>query len=216
MNITIRHEQQNDCRIAEEVTREAFWNLYCPGANEHYMVHTLRKHSDFMPELSFVIELDGRLVGSIFYTRAKVIREDGSSMDTVSFGPVSIHPDFHRRGLGRALISHSIQAAKDAGHRAIIIGGFRYHYEPYGFVGAKKYGIAMPDGKYYTGIMALPLFEGALDEAQGQVRFSAALYPDKSGFDAYDATFPEKEKCVLPCQGEFNKAAAEIDTRVLF
>lgn len=216
MNVTIRHEQPNDYRIAEEVTREAFWNLYSPGASEHYLVHTLRKHPDFMPELSFVIELDGRLVGSIFYTRSKLLREHGSGVDVVSFGPVSIHPDFHRKGLGRALITHSIRAAKDSCQRAIVIGGFRYHYEPYGFVGAKKYGIAMPDGKYYTGIMALPLFEGALDDAHGRVHFSAALYPDMSGLDAYDATFPEKEKRVLPCQEEFTKASTEIDTRVSF
>ena len=216
MNITIRHEQPDDYRIAEEVTREAFWNLYCPGASEHYLVHMLRKHPDYMPELSFVIELDGRLIGSIFYTRAKVIREDSVTIDVVSFGPVSIHPDFHRKGFGRALISHSIQAATDSGHRAIIIGGFRYHYEPYGFVGAKKYGIAMPDGKYYTGIMTLPLFEGALNDAQGQVHLSAALHPDLSDLDVYDATFPKKEKRILPCQEEFIRASAEIDTRVSF
>ncbi len=216
MKITIRHELPDDFRKAEEVTREAFWNLYCPGASEHYLVQTLRKHPDFMPELSFVIELDGQLAGSIFYTRAKVIREDGGEVAVVSFGPVSIDPRFHRKGLGRALISHSIQAAKEAGHRAIVIGGFRYHYEPYGFVGAKKYGIAMPDGKYYTGIMALPLFDGALCDAQGRVHFSAALYPDMSGFDAYDATFTQKEKLILPCQEDFHRASTEIDTRVSF
>ncbi len=216
MVITIRHEQPDDYRLAEEVTREAFWNLYFPGCDEHFLVHTLRKHRDYLPELSFVIELDGRLVGSIFHTRSQVIRQDGSAVEVVSFGPVSIHPDLHRKGLGRALITHAIQAARDAGQRAIIIGGFPYHYEPYGFIGAKKYGIAMPDGKYYTGIMALPLFDGALDDAQGQVHFSAALYPDMSGLDAYDATFPQKEKLVLPCQEDFVRASTEIDTRVSF
>ena len=216
MNITIRHEKPEDNRMVEKVTREAFWNLYCPGASEHYLVHSIRKHPDFMPELSFVMEVNGRVVGSIYYTRAKVIKENGAAVDVVSFGPVSIHPDLHRKGFGRTLISHSIQTAKDSGHRAIIIGGFRYHYEPYGFVGAKKYGIAMPDGKYYTGIMALPLFEGALNDAQGQVHFSAALYPDMAGLETYDATFPEKEKRVLACQEEFTRASTEIDTRVLF
>ena len=216
MNSTIRHEQPHDHRMVEEVTREAFWNLYCPGASEHYLVQSIRKHPDWMPELSYVIEVDGRIVGSIFYTRATVVRENRDPVNLVSFGPVSIHPELHRKGFGRALISRSIQAAKDAGHRGIIIGGFRYHYEPYGFVGAKKYGIAMPDSKYYAGIMALPLFEGALDDAAGQVHFSAALYPDMTGFDAYDATFPEKEKRVLPCQEEFTRASTEIDTRISF
>lgn len=216
MNITVRREQPKDYRIAEEVTREAFWNLYCPGGTEHYLLHTLRTHADFIPELSFVIELDGRVVGSLFHTRSKVIRENGSALDTVTFGPVSIHPDLHRKGLGRALISHAIRAARDSGRRAIIIGGYPYHYEPYGFVGAKKYGIAMPDGKYYTGIMALPLFPGALDDARGQVRFSDALYPDMSGFDAFEATFPKKEKRVLPCQEDFARASTEIDGRESF
>ena len=106
--------------------------------------------------------------------------------------------------------------AEEVTRRAIIIGGYPYHYEPYGFVGAKKYGIAMPDGQYYTGIMALPLFAGALDDMHGQVHFSDALYPDMSGFDAYDATFPKKEKRVLPCQDDFARASTEIDARVSF
>lgn len=77
-------------------------------------------------------------------------------------------------------LTHSIDEAKRQGYNAIIIGGFPYHYSTYGFEGAKKFGICLPDGNYYTGIMALQLFDGALDNVKGCVYFSEILEPDES------------------------------------
>ena len=211
MAITIRHEEEKDYRIVEEITREAFWNLYFPGAVEHLLVHNIRKHPDYIPELSYVIELDNQIIGSIFYTKAKVIDKEGVSHPIITFGPVSISPAYHRQGFGRMLIEHSLAEAKRRGFNAIILGGFTYHYHPYGFVGTKKYNISMPDGKFYTGVMALPLFEGALDGISGSVHFSEAMYPDESLLDDFDQTFPPKEKQVLPHQADFEKAVSEID-----
>lgn len=212
MTITIRHEEEKDHRIVEEITREAFWNLYFPGAVEHLVVHNIRKHPDFIPELSFVIALDNEIIGSIFYTKAKVIDKDGGVHPIITFGPVSISPEYQRQGFGRMLIEHSLAEAKRLGFNAIILGGFTYHYHPYGFVGTKKYNISMPDGKFYTGVMALPLFEGALDGISGSVHFSEAMYPYESILNDFDKTFPPKEKKVLPHQSDFEKAVSEIDT----
>ncbi len=211
MNITVRNEEPRDYHTVEQITRDAFWNLYRPGCDEHYVYHNLRKHGDYIPELTFVIELDGEIAGSIIYSRLKVVDGDGKEHPAISFGPVSVAPHLHRRGLGRRLITHSIQRAKELGYNAIIIGGFPYHYHIYGFEGTKKYGISMPDGKYYTGIMALPLYEGALDGISGRVYFSEGMYPDESGFEEYDRRFPEKEKKVTESQALFEKAVAEID-----
>lgn len=209
--INIRVEQPSDYRKVEEITRKAFWNLYVPGASEHYLVHTMRSHNDYMPELSFVIENNGEIIGSIHFTRAKVITPSGEEVPVIHFGPVCILPKLHRQGYGRALITHAIATAKELGHRAIVLGGFTHHYHPYEFTGTKKYNISMPDGKFYTGIMALPLYTGALDGVSGVLRLSDALEPDNSGFEAFDATFTPMEKCVLPCQKEFELAAARID-----
>ena len=63
-NLTIRQETEKDYRVVEELTREAFWNVYKPGADEHYFVHTMRSHPDFIPELAFVLEKDGEIVGT--------------------------------------------------------------------------------------------------------------------------------------------------------
>ena len=45
MNIVVRNEETKDYRRTEEVAREAFWNLYFPGAAEHYVVHQNRAHN---------------------------------------------------------------------------------------------------------------------------------------------------------------------------
>lgn len=209
--ITIRNEQPADYRRVEEITRQAFWNLYQPGGLEHYLVHTMRSHADYLPELSLVIEEDGELLGSIHFCRAWIIQPNGEAVDIVHFGPVCITPRLHRQGYGRLLITAAIERARAAGHRAIALGGFTYHYHPYGFAGTKKYHITMDDGQYYTGIMLLPLYEGALDGISGQLKFSEALSPDESGLEEYQAGFPPLEKLVLPCQQAFERAAAELD-----
>ncbi len=77
-NVIIRLETKNDYRAVENLTREAFWNVYKPGADEHYFVHTMRTHPDFIPELAFVLELDGEIVGNIMYTKAWLEDECGN------------------------------------------------------------------------------------------------------------------------------------------
>lgn len=213
MNINIRHEKAEDYYTVEKVTRDAFWNLYCPGCSEHLIVHNLRNHPDFIPELSFIIELDNKIVGSIFYTHSKVIDSKGQEHKTITFGPVSIAPHLHRKGLGRILINHSINEAKKQGYQGIIIGGYPHHYKTYGFEGAKKFGISMSDKNYYTGIMALPLFEGSLDQINGCVYFSDALEPDENKLVEFEKKFPFKEKMETKSQIEFEIAVSEIDER---
>ncbi len=212
MQITIRNEKESDFKRVEEVARDAFWNLYFPGAHEHFLVHIMRSHEDYIKELSYVIEVDGQIQGAIFYTHSKIILQDGAEFKTISFGPAFISPHLHRQGLGKKLIEHSIEAAKKAGHRAIITLGYPYHYAPYGFVGAKAYNISMPDGKFYKGLLALPLQESALDSLQGYAVFSDVFEVDAADVEAYDSSnFAYKEKKVEPSQAEFEKSCAELD-----
>ncbi len=211
MKINIRNERPEDYRKVEEVAREAFWNLYIPGATEHQVIHQMREHKDFIPELSFVIEVEDEIAGAIFYTHSGVVQKDGSVFKTISFGPVCIHPKYHRQGLGRQLITHSIEAAKEMGYSAILTLGYDYHYTPYGFLGGRKYGISMPDYQFYKGLLVLPLAEKALDQVEGYASFSESLEPDEATLEAYEATFPFKEKKVQPSQEEFALACAMLD-----
>lgn len=211
MNIIIRHETKNDFRKVEEVTREAFYNLYFPGCNEHLVVHHMRNHKDYIKELSYLLEVDGEIVGSIFYAHSKIVGWDGRETKTISFGPVSIHPKYHRMGLGRKLITHSIAEAQKQGYTAILTLGYPYHYEPYGFVGGKKYNIAMEDGKFYKGLLVLPLYEGALKDVSGYAAFADVYDPTPEEVEQFDRTFPPKEKCFKESQKEYEIACTMLD-----
>ncbi len=210
MNI-IRNEEEKDFKRVEEVAREAFWNLYFPGAHEHCVVHKLRNSKDVIKELCFVIEVDGVVEGAIFYTHSHVEMPNKGVFKTISFGPVFISPKFHRQSLGRKLITHSIERAKSMGYSGILTLGYPYHYEPYGFVGGKKYNISMADGKYYTGLLTLPLYSGAFDNIGGIACFSSDLDVTEEEVIEFEKSFPYKEKQVLPCQKEFEIACTKLD-----
>ena len=119
-NVIIRNERKEDWEIVETITRQAFYNLYVPGCVEHYLVHNMREHEDFISELDFVLELNGNVIGNIMYTKAKLIDENKNKKDILTFGPISIHPDYQRMGYGKMLIEHSFQAAIQLGYDTIV------------------------------------------------------------------------------------------------
>jgi len=194
MEIKIRKETEQDYRKVEEITREAFWNVYNPGCNEHYLVHKMRNHKDYIEDLSFIIEVDGQIEGGIFYTHSKIIAADKKEYETITFGPVFISPKLHRQGLGRKLITHTIELAKNMGFKAIVILGHPYHYEPYGFSAGENYKISMPDGSFHEALLVLALQNAALDNISGYVKFSDVFEINEDQADDYDKTFPYKEK----------------------
>ena len=107
----IRNEEKRDHQAVEELTRRAFYNLYVPGCVEHYLVHIMREHEDFIPELDFVLEEDGRIIGNIMYTKAKLVDETGREKEILTFGPVCVEPDLQRQGYGKQLMEHSFTKA---------------------------------------------------------------------------------------------------------
>ena len=109
--IKIRNERKEDYETVEKMTRAAFYNLYVPGCVEHYLVHIMRKHEDFISELDFVLELDGRIIGNIMYTKAGLVDEAGKRKEVLTFGPVCIAPGYQRMGYGKLLLEHSFQKA---------------------------------------------------------------------------------------------------------
>ena len=109
--ITIRNETQADYKQVEDMTRKAFWNLYVPGCMEHYLVHIMRDHQDFLPELDLVMELDQQIIGNMMYTKAKLIDEDGNEKSILTFGPISILPEYQRKGYGKKLMEYSFEKA---------------------------------------------------------------------------------------------------------
>ncbi|MEE8706459.1 MAG: N-acetyltransferase, partial [Oscillospiraceae bacterium] len=120
---TIRLETKSDYSNTENLTREAFWNVYRPGCLEHYVLHTFRSSPDFVPELDFVMEQDGKLIGHIMYVRSKICADDGRVIPIMTFGPISIAPECKRKGYGTILLRYSMNEARKLGVGALAITG---------------------------------------------------------------------------------------------
>ncbi len=204
--VSIRLETEKDYRAVEELTREAFWNVYKPGADEHYFVHQMRRHPDFIPALAFVAEADGRIVGNIMYTKAWLEDENGTRKEILSFGPISVAPAYQRQKVGRLLIEHSFDAARGMGYDVNINFGNPGNYVGRGFVSCKKKNVCFAvDGNYPTALLVCELKPNALDGRKWMFIPSTAAdcCEDAAGVEAFDASFPPKEKKWMPSQEEF-------------
>ncbi len=212
-NITIRLETPADYRAVEELTREAFWNVYVPGASEHYYVHMMRSHPDFIPELAFVLEKGGasptepaEIIGNIMYTKAWLEDENGARKEILSFGPLCVSPKYQRQKLGKILIEHSFEVAKEMGYDVNINFGNPGNYVSRGFVSCKKKNVSfVVDGNFPTALLVAELVPGALDGHKWMYIPSTAAdcCEDTAAVEAFDATFPPKEKAWAPSQEEF-------------
>ena len=203
---TIRLETENDYREVENLTREAFWNVYKPGADEHYFVHMMRNHPDFIPELAFVLEIGGRIVGSIMYTKAWLENARGERKEILSFGPLCVAPEYQRQKLGKALIEHSFTEARKMGYDVNINFGNPGNYVSRGFVSCKKKNVSfIAEGNFPTALLVCELIPGALDGGKWMYIPSTAAdcCEDTAAVEAFDAAFPPKEKAWAPSQEEF-------------
>jgi predicted N-acetyltransferase YhbS len=208
INLAIRNENENDYRIVEEMVREVFWNLYVPGCSEHFILHNLRNSSDFIPELDFVAEKEGQIVGQIVYSRGRLKYTQGAEKEVVSFGPVSVLPTFQKQGIGSGLITHTINLARRMGFPAICIYGDPRYYSRLGFRCAEKYEIKTADDKFAVALQVLELQRGVLNNKPGKFIESAAFEVDENEFTKYDTAFPFKEKAETDSQREFRLLAS--------
>jgi predicted N-acetyltransferase YhbS len=208
MDLTIRNEQTNEYRTVEELTREAFWNVNVPGCNEHYCLHNMRSSSDFIPELDFVAEFKGKLVGNIVYTHGKLINHVGKTHKVISFGPISVLPAYQRLGIGSTLIRYSLDKAKSKGFTAVCIYGDPRYYHRFGFRCAERYDITNSEGKFAVALMALELVSGSLRKISGRFIESEVYKVDEDDFQKYENTFLYKDKAVTQSQIEFNILAS--------
>lgn len=202
-NIIIRRETPADYAAVEHLTREAFWNVYRPGCLEHYVVHVLRRDPDFVPELDLVMERNGQLIGHVMYMRAKITADDGRELPVMTFGPISIHPDFQRQGLGKRLLDESMERAKELGAGALCIEGNIAFYGKSGFVVAGTKGIRYhgePEQEMVPYFLLKELQLGFLDGVTGVYHTPQGYYVNEAAAEDFDRNFPPKEKLKLPGQ----------------
>ena len=203
MVLNIRNERESDYKNVEDITRKAFYNVYVPGCMEHYLVHIMRGHEDFIPELDFVIEVDGQIVGNIMYTKSKLTDEGGTEKEIVTFGPVSILPKYQRKGYGKMLIEHSLKRAAELGYEAVVIMGSPANYVGSGFQCCRKYNICVEKEKYPAAMLVKELKPGALDGKLWFYSDSPVMNVDEREAQAFDDGLEKMEKKWMPSQEAF-------------
>lgn len=201
--ITIRNEMEADYGIVEEITRRAFYNLYVPGCAEHYLVRIMRGHEDFIPELDLVLELDGKVIANVMYTKARLTDENGTEKEILTFGPVSVAPEHQRSGYGKALLEHSFEKAVSLGYDVIVIFGSPVNYVSRGFKSCKKFNVCLENGKFPAAMMVKELIPQALDGRKWFYRDSPVMAISEEDAQRYDDTLEPMERRCLPSQEEF-------------
>lgn len=202
-NYIIRLEKREEQREVENLVREAFWNVYRPGCLEHYVLNQLRSDLSFVPELDFVMEKDGKIIGQNIFMRASIKADDGREILIMTMGPICIAPEFQRKGYGKILLDYSLEKAKAMGCGALCFEGNIDFYGQSGFTYASTKGIryhGLPEGADAPFFLCKELQSGYLDNITGEYATPQGYFVDEGEVEEFDKNFLPKVKLKLPGQ----------------
>ncbi|MCI5730398.1 MAG: N-acetyltransferase, partial [Eubacterium sp.] len=191
-NIIIRLEKKEEYREVENLVRESFWNVYRPGCLEHYVLNRLRTDEAFVPELDFVMEKDGKLIGQNMFMRAKIQADDGRDIPIMTMGPIGIAPEFKRQGYGKILLDYSLEKAAELGAGALCFEGNIDFYGKSGFTFASEFGIryhGLPEGEDASFFLCKELIPGYLDGVTGEYATPQGYFVDEAEAENFDKQF---------------------------
>ena len=199
----IRLERKEDHRETETLVRESFWNVYRQGCLEHLVLHELRADPAFVPQLNFVMEQGGRIIGQNLFMHAVINADDGREIPIMTMGPICICNELKRQGYGKILLDFSLAQAAAMGCGAVCFEGNIDFYGKSGFTYAREFGIryhGLPQGEEDSFFLCKELREGYLTGITGEYATPQGYFLDEMAAEEFDKQFPPKEKLVLPSQ----------------
>ncbi|NKB83508.1 GNAT family N-acetyltransferase [Brucella grignonensis] len=144
----------------EDMNAEAFG----PGRFTR-AAHFIREGGPHDNSLSFVALMGGIVIGSLRMTPVVV-----GKTPALLLGPLAVRPDWKKRGIGGTLMRMSLEAAKNAGHKLVILVGDQPYYGPFGFNMVQPGSMIMPAPVDPQRMLACELVSGALSGVGGIVR----------------------------------------------
>ncbi len=114
--------------------------------------------------LSFVARVGTILVGANRMTPIRI-----GDHAALLLGPLVVEPAFRQHGLGEILVHKSLDAARAAGHRLVVLVGDVAYYRRMGFRRAPAGRITMPGPVDPARLLYCELVEGALDDMSGRM-----------------------------------------------
>ena len=162
----IRREEAEDYEAVRQVVQAAFAGAERADGTEQDLVEELRKSEAFLPELSLVAEIDGRIAGHILFTKARA-----GDTPVLALAPLSVLPEYQGRGVGTALIREGHRIAGELGYRYSVVLGSENYYPRAGYRPAETFGIEPPPGFPRENFMAYKIGENA-PEVSGTMRYA--------------------------------------------
>ncbi len=202
-DVIIRLERKEEYREVENLVREAFWNVYRPGCLEHYVLNQLREDEAFVPELDFVMEKDGQLIGQNMFMHATIKADDGRNIPIMTMGPICVIPELKRNGYGKKLLEYSLERVSELGCGALCFEGNIDFYGKCGFKFASEFGIryhGLPEDADASFFLCKELIPGYLCGVTGEYAPPQGYFVDENEAEEFDKNFPYKEKLKLPGQ----------------
>ena len=178
--ITIRPEEHKDYRSIVSLILRSFQEGtdYSDGTDIIALVEEIRDSKYYIPELSFVAELDHKVVGHFLFSKFPLspTREgghgNGADSDIVMLAPVSVHADYFRWGIGTAMLNMGIEKVRELGYKGITVEGDYRFYHHVGFRTSSEYHIFPTSGypmKEPRCMMCQETYEGSLDGIHGYI-----------------------------------------------
>jgi len=168
--VSLRPETPADYAAVRDVVREAFDQNVIAD-----LVDRIRSSGNYVPELSFVAERDGKIVGHIMLSYVDLVGKR-SARRVLTLSPVSVLPEEQGRGIGGSLIETAITEADKRGEPLVVLEGSPRYYPRFGFRPAKEFGISihLPDWAPEEAAMVHPL-TGYDSSVRGEVVYPPAF-----------------------------------------
>ena len=196
----IRLEKEKDYLKVENMVRNSFWNIYRPGAYEHYIVHNLRNDESFINNLAYVIEKDDKIIAHINYSNGKII-SNVAQMDAVVLGPISVDRDYQNQGYGSKLMEYTLKLIDENDIPFVFVIGDENYYKRFGFESASKYNIFLDgtDRNEECPFFMIKVFDKDI-LLEGTFYNPDVFNVDENDVDEFDRQFEFKEKLILEGQ----------------
>lgn len=175
MEIRLRQENKKDYETVFQLIEKAFEKEEYSDHSEQFLVNRLRDSDAFIPELSIIAEVEGKIVGHILFTKLK-IKNQSQSFQSLALAPVSVLPEFQGKGIGSKLILYGHDVAKKLGYKSVILLGHQDYYPRFGYELCEKYHINMPFDVPAENCMVIALTEDGLKGVSGEVVYPKAFF----------------------------------------
>ena len=178
--ITIRPEEHKDYKSIVSLILRSFQEGtdYSDGTDIIALVEEIRDSKYYIPELSFVAELDNKVVGHFLFSKFPLSptrdggHGDGSDSEIVMLAPVSVHADYFRQGIGTAMLMMGIEKVRELGYKGITVEGNYKFYNKVGFQTSSEYNIFPTSGwpmEEPRCMMCQETYDGSLDGIHGYI-----------------------------------------------